>query len=238
MWLIIRSPGRTVENKQENDSEEKTPELDTPPSDSKDQDRASRQNVLKCDMCSTKTVFTRRSEYKKHLDRHNRPYKCTREGCSAAPFGDAGGLYRHQREVHKTQEGDRPITEFLCPEKGCDRHVRGFPRRWNLIEHQRRVHGLDKEEAGDESRVIKRFKRVKSELSSPTDTVKSDETSERQSTTVNQSLTGLSQPRSPVDTVRREVLIGLRAELRKMEYQRSRMDRDIEAMRITIERYE
>ena len=78
------------------------------------------------------------------MDRHNRPYKCDRAGCEASAFGDAGGLFRHQREVHRTREGDRPVTEYFCQDVSCERHKRGFPRRWNLMEHRRRVHGVDK----------------------------------------------------------------------------------------------
>ncbi|KAI9801974.1 MAG: hypothetical protein M1825_003029 [Sarcosagium campestre] len=78
------------------------------------------------------------------MDRHTRPYKCDRTGCDAPAFGDAGGLFRHQREVHKTRDDDRPITEYICPIASCPRNTRGFPRRWNLVEHQRRVHRLDK----------------------------------------------------------------------------------------------
>ncbi|KAI9804241.1 MAG: hypothetical protein M1833_007048 [Piccolia ochrophora] len=124
-----------------------------------------------CDFanCSTKTKFTRQSEFRKHMDRHFRPYKCDRAGCDAPAFGDAGGLFRHQREVHKTRDGDRPITEYMCPELRCERHKRGFPRRWNLMEHQRRVHGLEKgtvsSPTANERRIIKQVKRSDSQPS-------------------------------------------------------------------------
>ncbi|KAI9841844.1 MAG: hypothetical protein M1838_003362 [Thelocarpon superellum] len=99
-----------------------------------------------CDMpeCAGRDPFPRLSEYRKHMDRHRRPYRCEYADCGAPPFGDMGGLYRHLREVHRVREGDRAVTEYFCPEKQCERHKRGFPRRWNLTEHQRRVHGYTK----------------------------------------------------------------------------------------------
>lgn len=80
------------------------------------------------------------------MDRHLRPYKCDRQGCDAPAFGDAGGLFRHQREVHKSREGDRVLSEYFCPDVRCERHTRGFPRRWNLMEHQRRIHGVNRDQ--------------------------------------------------------------------------------------------
>ncbi|KAI9827519.1 MAG: hypothetical protein M1832_004869 [Thelocarpon impressellum] len=86
------------------------------------------------------------------MDRHNRPYKCDMTGCDALAFGDAGGLFRHRREVHRTREGDDPVTEYKCPEEGCERQKRGFPRHWNLMEHRRRVHGAPREAGGVKKR--------------------------------------------------------------------------------------
>lgn len=89
------------------------------------------------------------------MDRHTRPYKCDMPNCIAPPFGDAGGLFRHRREVHRrnssnVQIGDGKdsntngdtdlVIEHFCPEESCQRSLKGFPRRWNLREHQRRVH--------------------------------------------------------------------------------------------------
>jgi hypothetical protein len=32
---------------------------------------------------------------------------------------------------------------FICPIAGCQRHRKGFTRKWNLNEHVRRCHGLE-----------------------------------------------------------------------------------------------
>lgn len=120
-------------------------------------DRNGRSLVCDHPGCTVQTPFTRRSDLKKHLDRHNRPYRCDKPDCEAPAFGDIGGLFRHQREVHKIRDGDRPIVEHFCPDPSCDRNSRGFPRRWNLLEHQRRIHGISRDDS-DERRVPARHR--------------------------------------------------------------------------------
>jgi len=78
--------------------------------------------------CEEKKIFVRKSEFKKHTDKHERPYTCSNPGCGGATFGDKAGLQRHDREQH----GD---TNFLCPVPICPRHTRGFPRKRNLETH-------------------------------------------------------------------------------------------------------
>ena len=85
-------------------------------------------------------VFRRRCEWNKHMDKHERPYKCTEAGCEKLQgFTYSGGLLRHQREVHK-KNGTAKATLF-CPDVNCNRHTgQGFTRRENLNEHIRRRH--------------------------------------------------------------------------------------------------
>lgn len=55
-------------------------------------------------------------------------------------FSSNACLFRHEREAHGLHgHGDNP---HLCLFEGCDRSVPGFgfPRRWNLFDHMRRVH--------------------------------------------------------------------------------------------------
>lgn len=55
-------------------------------------------------------------------------------------FSSNACLFRHEREAHGLHgHGDNP---HLCLFEGCDRSVpgNGFPRRWNLFDHMRRVH--------------------------------------------------------------------------------------------------
>lgn len=91
--------------------------------------------------CAEETrEFSRKCEWNKHMDKHDRPYKCGAEGCEKLPgFTYSGGLLRHEREVHGKHGG--PKNSFNCPHPNCKRHTgKGFSRLENLNEHLRRVH--------------------------------------------------------------------------------------------------
>ncbi|KAK4945969.1 hypothetical protein LTR66_014335, partial [Elasticomyces elasticus] len=116
-------------------------------------------------------LFRRPCEWNKHMDKHERPYKCNEPTCEQNPgFTYSGGLLRHMREVHKKGVGPsrRPL---FCPHANCIRSTgEGFTRRENLEEHLRRRHSHNgpyvlpetsddgKQEAGDENgeRALKR----------------------------------------------------------------------------------
>lgn len=85
-------------------------------------------------------AFSRKCEWNKHMDKHERPYRCKAAGCEALPgFTYSGGLLRHEREVHGKHGG--PRQTFNCPHLNCKRHTgKGFSRQENLNEHLRRVH--------------------------------------------------------------------------------------------------
>ncbi|KAF4429109.1 Cell wall transcription factor ACE2 [Colletotrichum fructicola] len=94
--------------------------------------------------CTEETqVFTRKCEWSKHMDKHERPYRCAAEGCEKLPgFTYSGGLLRHEREVHGKHGG--PKNTVNCPHPNCKRHTgKGFSRQENLNEHLRRVHTSD-----------------------------------------------------------------------------------------------
>jgi len=76
----------------------------------------------------------------KHLDSHLKPYRCKVSSCVAVPFSSTACLLRHEREAHGMHgHGEKP---HLCWFEECDRSVpgNGFPRRWNLFDHMKRVH--------------------------------------------------------------------------------------------------
>ncbi|KAK4095414.1 hypothetical protein Purlil1_210 [Purpureocillium lilacinum] len=84
--------------------------------------------------------FSRKCEWNKHMDKHERPYRCPADGCENLPgFTYSGGLLRHEREVHGKHGG--PKNTVNCPHPNCKRHTgKGFSRQENLNEHLRRVH--------------------------------------------------------------------------------------------------
>ncbi|KAI0389589.1 hypothetical protein F5Y17DRAFT_469573 [Xylariaceae sp. FL0594] len=90
---------------------------------------------------ATVKEFSRKCEWSKHMDKHERPYKCNVEGCGHIPgFTYSGGLLRHEREVHGKHGG--PKNPLYCPHPLCKRHTEGrFARLENLNEHIRRCHG-------------------------------------------------------------------------------------------------
>lgn len=94
--------------------------------------------------CTEETKdFNRKCEWSKHMDKHDRPYRCKETGCEKLPgFTYSGGLLRHEREVHGKHGG--PKKQLNCPHPNCKRHTgKGFSRQENLNEHLRRVHTAD-----------------------------------------------------------------------------------------------
>src|ERR1700730_7089371 len=69
---------------------------------------------------------------RRHQDKHTRPYSCHHASCNGKNFGDKGGFERHKREVHGSKV-------YKCPVLYCKR---GFKRRYNLVRHQMRAHGV------------------------------------------------------------------------------------------------
>ncbi|KAI9734581.1 MAG: hypothetical protein M1834_002182 [Cirrosporium novae-zelandiae] len=79
--------------------------------------------------------------YDKYVDSHLRPYRCKNASCTELQFSSTACLLRHEREAHGMHgHGEKP---HLCQYPDCDRALaeNGFPRRWNLYDHMRRVHG-------------------------------------------------------------------------------------------------
>nr|POE75622.1 hypothetical protein CFP56_53734 [Quercus suber] len=85
----------------------------------------------------------------KFIDSHIKPFRCKLEVCSKQEFSSTACLLRHEREAHGMHgHGDRP---HLCWYEGCERSAAGsgFPRRYNLFDHMKRVHDY-KENASEQ----------------------------------------------------------------------------------------
>ncbi|KAI9861880.1 MAG: hypothetical protein M1813_004948 [Trichoglossum hirsutum] len=80
------------------------------------------------------------------MDKHKRPHKCEYPGCTTPPFGDKSTLIRHRREVHDSRNEGRSAGDYCCPAPSCERQYRGFARRWNLLEHLRRMHNSEEQD--------------------------------------------------------------------------------------------
>ncbi|PGH23085.1 hypothetical protein AJ80_02859 [Polytolypa hystricis UAMH7299] len=83
---------------------------------------------------------TQKCAYHKYLDSHLKPYRCKVAQCIDAHFSSNACLFRHEREAHGMHgHGENP---HLCHFPSCERSIpgNGFPRRWNLHDHMKRVH--------------------------------------------------------------------------------------------------
>ncbi|KAF2740230.1 hypothetical protein EJ04DRAFT_508225 [Polyplosphaeria fusca] len=78
--------------------------------------------------------------YDKYVDSHLKPFRCNKKACVGVQFSSTACLLRHEREAHGMHgHGSRP---HLCHFADCERsvHGNGFPRRYNLFDHMKRVH--------------------------------------------------------------------------------------------------
>ena len=78
--------------------------------------------------------------HSKFVDSHLKPFRCKVEACAKQEFSSTACLLRHEREAHGMYgHGDRP---HLCYYSNCERGIpgNGFPRRYNLFDHMKRVH--------------------------------------------------------------------------------------------------
>jgi hypothetical protein len=76
------------------------------------------------------------------MDKHDRPYRCTRPKCAKLlGFTSSSGFLRHEREVHAKHGGPKEVLR--CPIEDCKRHVgKAFNRMDGLVKHLGAVHNI------------------------------------------------------------------------------------------------
>jgi len=89
--------------------------------------------------------FTRKSDLRKHWDRHTKPYACQEQGCNGLAFGDKVSLHRHEAEKH----GRHDAKTYLCPVELCPRARKGFPRKRNRDLHISTRHNASRTMIGE-----------------------------------------------------------------------------------------
>jgi hypothetical protein len=80
---------------------------------------------------------------RKHEANRRNIYTCEMPQCQNPHFSNKGGLDRHNREKHGSDA-------YFCPHTSCNRHIRGFQRKNNLYEHQKRCHPVTSPKAAIE----------------------------------------------------------------------------------------
>ncbi|KAI4867329.1 hypothetical protein F4820DRAFT_457023 [Hypoxylon rubiginosum] len=90
-----------------------------------------------CDICNK--VLKTKSEYKKHKQRHDKPFKCEVPGCSRTEgFSTPNDLDRHKRSLHPDEKAAG--SRYQCPIGACKNKDKIWPRADNFRAHMRRVH--------------------------------------------------------------------------------------------------
>ena len=102
---------------------------------------------VKCHLCGK--FKARRSDLKKHMKRHEKPYGCTFQGCFKK-FGSKNDWKRHEHGQHEQQEcwtciGDSYASNLL----GC---FEAFPKQQDYREHLRTHHCI-RQKAEEDLRV-------------------------------------------------------------------------------------
>ncbi|KAI1466016.1 uncharacterized protein F4812DRAFT_93419 [Daldinia caldariorum] len=93
-----------------------------------------------CEICGK--VSKTKSEFKKHKQRHDKPFKCIVKGCTRREgFSTPNDLDRHKRSLHPGEDavGDR----YRCQVGPCANKDKIWPRADNFRAHMKRVHKVE-----------------------------------------------------------------------------------------------
>lgn len=113
----------------------------TPHSDGADSHLAStprNNSTLECHICGVKSKCP--SDHKKHMLKHEKPFRCTQPGCSRTQgFITVNDLNRHLKSVHKVKVNCR-TRSFKCASAKCRNPDKEWPRLDNFKQHIIRMH--------------------------------------------------------------------------------------------------
>lgn len=99
----------------------------------------------KCTFCGKEPRL--KSELKKHMLRHIRPFRCKLPDCNGATegFTTSNDLDRHNRSVHGIFPKNAKV--YICAAKNCAEGEKRWPRYDNFKQHCERMHKGDSLEA-------------------------------------------------------------------------------------------
>ncbi|KAL8940356.1 MAG: hypothetical protein Q9211_002322 [Gyalolechia sp. 1 TL-2023] len=107
-------------------------------------DNAQRNAVtfeLACSHQGCGAIAKNQSEHKKHMLRHEKPFKCDVPGCSKiGGFSTNNDLDRHKKSVHKIMPKNSTDRSFRCAALNCPKKEKIWPRLDNFRQHCFRIH--------------------------------------------------------------------------------------------------
>lgn len=96
---------------------------------------------LACSYQNCGTISKNQSEYRKHMLRHEKPFKCDVPGCSKVDgFSTNNDLDRHKKSVHKIMPKNSTDRSFRCAASNCPKKEKIWPRLDNFRQHCIRIH--------------------------------------------------------------------------------------------------
>ncbi|OTA96365.1 hypothetical protein M434DRAFT_116536 [Hypoxylon sp. CO27-5] len=93
-----------------------------------------------CEICNK--LLKTKSEFKKHKQRHEKPFKCSVKNCTRRDgFSTPNDLARHIRSLHPDENANG--NRYRCPIGACNNKDKIWPRADNFRAHMKRVHQKD-----------------------------------------------------------------------------------------------
>ncbi len=104
-------------------------------------------------------LMLRDCQRRKHIRRHEKPFKCDQPGCERMQdgFSTTNDLDRHRKSRHHIAPKHGHDRSFRCPEANCSRKVKLWPRLDNFRQHLKRMHQLEPTEEVIAKSVLKLF---------------------------------------------------------------------------------